>query len=226
MAFQTRPALPLLLALGLSTAQAGTLVELSAEASRPAANDLIRATMFAEANAADPADVARKVNQDLNEALRVIKAKPGVSVKTGSQHTSPIYANTRKIDGWRMRAELQLESKDGAAIADLLARLQQMKLAIGNVTQLPSPDTRKQAEEAVLQDAIRAFESRAAIVGRTLDKSYKIKKLNIQQNGAVMPMPMLRAARTEMAADVAAVPLEGGESQISATVSGEIELAD
>jgi predicted secreted protein len=226
MLFQARSALPLLLALALSTAQAGTLVELSADASRPAANDLIRATVFAEANAADPAEVARKVNQDLNEALRVIKAKPGVTVKTGSQHTSPIYANTRKIDGWRMRAELQLESKDGAAISDLLARLQQMKLAIGNVTQLPSPDTRKQAEEAVLQDAIRAFESRAAIIGRTLDKSYKIKKLNIQQNGAVMPMPMLRAARAEMAADVAAVPLEGGESQISATVSGEIELAD
>lgn len=221
-----RLALPLLLALALPAAQAGTLIELSAEASLPAANDLIRATVFAEANAADPAEVARKVNQDLNEALRVIKAKPGVSVKSGSQHTSPIYANTRKIDGWRMRAELQLESKDGAAISDLLARLQQMKLAIGNVSQRPAPDTRKQAEEAVLQDAIRAFEARAAIIGRALDKSYKIKKLSIQQSGGAMPMPMLRAARAEMAADVAAVPLEGGESQISATVSGEIELAD
>lgn len=214
-------------ALALPVARAGTLVELSAEASRPAANDLLRATVYAEANAADPAEVARKVNQDLAEALRVSKAKPGVSVKSGSQHTYPVYGSSRKIEGWRMRADLQLESKDGTALSELLARLQQMKLALAGVTQLPSPATRAQVEEGVVQDAIRAFEAKAALVARTLGKPYKIKRLNIQQSGVVPPpMPMLRAAKMEMAADVAPVPLEAGESQVSATVGGEIELAD
>jgi len=220
-------AVPLLAcSLLLPAAQAGTLIELSAEASRPAANDLLRAVVYAEANAADPAELARRVNQDIAEALRLIKGKPGISVKSGNQHTYPVYGNNRKIDSWRMRSELVLESKDGAALSELLAKLQQMKLALGNVSQLPSPTTRRVVEEGVTQDAIRAFEARAALVAGTLGKPYKIKRLNIQQSGQVPPMPMLRAAKMEMAGDAAPLPLEAGESQISASISGEIELAD
>lgn len=207
-------------------AAAGTLIELSADAQRPAANDLLRATVYAEANAADPAEVARKVNQDLAEALRVIKARPGVTVKNAGQHTYPIYGNNRKLEGWRMRGDLQLESKDAAALSELLARLQQMKLALAGVTQQPSPATRAQVEEGVIQDAIRAFEAKAALVAKTLGKPYKIKRLSINQGGMAPPVPMMRAAKMEMAGDVAPVPLEAGESQVTATVGGEIELAD
>lgn len=206
-------------------AGAGPLVELSAETSRPAANDLIRATVYAEATAADPAEVAKQVNQEIAEALRTIKAKPGVTVKSGGQHTYPVYGNNRRIESWRMRADLLLEAKDGAALSELLARLQQMKLALAGVSQLPSPATRAAVEEGVVQDAIRAFEAKAALVARTLGKPYRIKRLNIQQGGTP-PVPVLRAARLEMAADAAPVPIEAGESQVSATVAGEIELAD
>ncbi|KXB29012.1 cyclic nucleotide-binding protein [Dechloromonas denitrificans] len=220
-------AIPLLAgSLLLPAAQAGTLIELSAEASRPAANDLLRAVVYAEANAADPAELAKRVNQEIAEALRLIKGKAGISVKSGNQHTYPVYGNNRKIESWRMRSELVLESKDGAALSELLAKLQQMKLALGNVSQLPSPATRRLVEEGVTQDAIRAFEARAALVAGTLGKPYKIKRLNIQQSSQVPPMPMLRAAKMEMASDAAPVPLEAGESQISSSISGEIELAD
>ena len=220
-------ALPLLAgSLLLPAAEAGTLIELSAEASRPAANDLLRAVVYAEANAADPAELAKRVNQDIAEALRLIKGKAGISVKSGNQHTYPVYGNNRKIDAWRMRSELVLESKDGAALSELLAKLQQMKLALGNVSQLPSPAMRRVVEDGVTQDAIRAFEARAALVAGTLGKPYKIKRLNIQQSSQVPPMPMLRAAKMEMAGDAAPVPLEAGESQISSSISGEIELAD
>lgn len=222
---------PLLLALAIlaiiPAARAGTLVELSAEAQRPAANDLLRATVYAEANAADPAEVAKRVNQDLGEALRVIKAKPGVTVKNGGQHTYPVYGGNRKLEGWRMHGDLQLESKDSAALSELLARLQQMKLALANVTQQPSPATRAQVEEGVIQDAIRAFEAKAALVARTLGKPYKIKRLSINQAGMAPPMPMLRAAaKMDAAGEAASMPLEAGESQVAATVAGEIELAD
>lgn len=210
----------------LPAARAGTIVELSADASRPAANDLLRAVVYAEANAADPAELAKRVNQEIGEALRQIKTRAAISVKSGNQQTYPVYGSNRKIESWRMRSTLILEAQDGAALSELLARLQQMKLALGSVSQLPSPATRSQVEEAVTQDAIRAFEARAAVVANTLGKPYKIKRLSIQQNGHPPPMPMLRAARMEMAADAAPVPLEAGESQISASVGGEIELAD
>ncbi|MGE5471700.1 MAG: SIMPL domain-containing protein [Bacteroidota bacterium] len=223
-----RPAsLALLLALGLvlPPALAGTLVELSAEASRPAANDLIRAVVFAEASGPDPAELAKRINQDIGEALRLIKTRPAVTVKSGNQQTFPVYGKSRQIESWRMRAELLLETPDSGAIAELLARLQQMKLALGNVAQMPSPATRREVEAAVTQDALKAFESRATLVARTLGRTYRIKRLNVQQ-AAPPAMPMLRSAPLAMAAELSPVPLEAGESLISTTVSGEIELAD
>lgn len=205
---------------------AGTSIELSAEASRPAANDMVRATVYAEANGSNPAELARKVNQEISDALREIKAKPGVSAKSGHQNTYPVYGQNRKIENWRMHSELVLESRDPTAVSELLGRLQQMRLAVGNLTQLPSPETRQQVEDEATRDAIKAFQKRAAVIAATLGKPYKIKQMSIQQNGSQPPMPMMRAARGAMMAAEAAAPIEAGESLITTTVSGQIELGD
>jgi predicted secreted protein len=220
-----------MLALGCAlmfskTAFAGTLIDLSAEASRPAANDQIRAAVYSEATGPSPAEVSRRVNQEVAEALRVIKAKSGVTVKSGQQSTYPIYGKEQKIEGWRMRSELIVESKDLAAVSDLLGKLQQMKLAVGNVTQMPSAETRRQVEDDTTRDAIRAFQARAAVVADQMGKKWQIKQMNIQQAGQ-FPQPMMRAARgVAMMAEAAPAPLEAGESQLTTSIHGQIELAD
>ena len=207
-------------------ALAGTLIDLSAEASRPAANDQIRAAVYSEATGQSPAEVSRRVNQEVAEALKVIKSKSGVTVKSGQQSTYPIYGKEQKIDGWRMRSELIVESKDLAAVSDLLGKLQQMKLAVGNVTQMPSAETRRQVEDETTRDAIRAFQARAAVVADQMGKKWQIKQMNIQQAGQY-PQPMMRAARgVAMMADAAPAPLEAGESQLTTNIHGQIELAD
>ena len=207
-------------------ALAGATVDLSAEASRPAANDMVRATVFAEASGSNPAELARRVNQDIAEGLKTIKAKAGVSVKSGHQSTFPVYAQNQKIESWRMHSELVLESRDAAAVSELLGQLQQMRLAIGSVSQLPAPETRRKVEDEATRDAIGAFRQRAAVVADVLGKPYKIRHLNIQQSGQMPPMPIMRASRTAMAAEAVPPPLEAGESLVTTTVSGQIELAD
>lgn len=224
----TRKFLTLLASSLLSSAAlAGTNIDLSAEASRPAANDMVRATIYAEASGNNPADLARKVNQEITEALKVIKAKPGITVKSGHQNTYPIYGQNQKIENWRMHSELVLESRDPTAVSELLGRLQQMRLAVSNLSQLPTPETRQQVEDEATRDAIKAFQKRATVVAAALGKPYKIKQMSIQQNGGAQPpMPMMRAARgVVMAADVTA-PLEAGESLVTTTISGQIELGD
>ncbi|MBP5996860.1 MAG: SIMPL domain-containing protein [Azonexus sp.] len=207
-------------------ALAGTTVDLTAEASRPAANDMVRATVFAEASGNNPADLARRVNQDIAEGLKTIKARTGISVKSGRQSTFPVYAQNQKIESWRMHSELVLESRDAAALSELLGQLQQMRLAIGSVSQLPAPETRRKVEDEATRDAIGAFRQRAAVVADVLGKPYKIRHLSIQQGGQMPPMPVMRASRAAMAADAAPPPLEAGESLVTTTVSGQIELAD
>ena len=209
-----------------AAALAGTTVDLTAEASRPAANDMVRATVFAEANGNNPADLARRVNQDIAEGLKVIKSKPGISVKSGRQSTFPVYGQGQKIEGWRMHSELVLESRDAAAVSELLGQLQQMRLAVSGVSQLPTPETRRKVEDEATREAIAAFRQRAAVVAEVFGKPYTIRHLSIQQSGQMPPMPMLRASRAAMAADAAPLPLEAGESLLTTNVSGQIELAD
>ena len=207
-----------------ATAQAGALVDLSAEASRPAANDMVRASVYSEASGKNPAELAQRVNADIAEALKLIRAKTGVSVKSGQQATYPVYGQAQKIDGWRMRSELVLESKDQASVSELLGKLQQMRLAVGNVNLLPSPETRRRVEDEATREAIRAFQSRAAVIAEQLGKGWKLKQLNVQQGGG-MPQPMMMA-RGAMVAEAAPAPLEAGESLVTTNVSGQIELAD
>lgn len=210
-----------------TAAQAGPLVELSADASRPAANDLLRASVYGEASGSNPADLARKINQDIAEALKLIRNYPSVSVKTGQQSTYPVYGQNQKVENWRIRSELLLESKDQAAVSELLGKLQAMRLALGQLTQLPSPATRKVAEDEATRDAIRAFRARAELIAEQFGKKpYKIKQFNVQQQGShPPPMPMFRATKSMMS-EAAPMPIEAGESLVTTSISGQIELAD
>ncbi|MDE2441094.1 MAG: SIMPL domain-containing protein [Betaproteobacteria bacterium] len=215
----------LLLVGAAASVQAGALIDLSAEASRPAANDMVRASIYSEANGSNPADLARQINGNIAEALKVIREKKSVTVKTSSQSTYPIYTQSRKIEGWRMRSELLIESEDFGAVSELLGRLQQMRLAVGDILQMPAPETRHQAEDEAMREAIRAFQNRAAVVGEQLGKGWKIKLMRINQGGG-MPVPLARGRAAMMAAEAAPAPVEPGESTITTSVSGQIELAD
>ena len=212
------------LLLAAAPAFAGPTVDLTAEASRPAANDMVRATVYAEASGSNPAELARRVNQDIAEAIRVVKARSGIALKSGYQNTAPIYGKERKIEGWRMHSELVLESRDTAAVSETLGQLQQMRLLVAGVNQFPAPETRRLAEDEATRAALSAYRERAAVVAEALGKPYVLRSLSVHQGGQ-MPMPLMRASRAA-AMDAAPPPLEGGESLVTTTVSGKVELAD
>ena len=206
-------------------ANAATTVDLAAEASRPAVNDQIRAVVYSEAQGSNPADLARRVNQEIAAGLHLVRGKPAVSVKSGNQSTYPVYGRDQKIESWRMRSELILESRDLGAVSELLGELQQRRLALGQVSQMPSPETRRKVEDEATRDAIRAFQERAEVVAGVLGKKWKIKQLSVSQQGGAMPMPIYRSAKVMMA-EAAPAPLEAGETLLTTTVSGQIELLD
>ncbi len=219
------PVLFFSLTLMVASVQAATTVDLAAEASRPAVNDQVRAVVYSEGQGSNPAEIARRVNQEIAGALQLIRGKAGVSVKSGNQSTYPVYGRDQKIESWRMRSELVLESRDLGAVSDLLGELQQRRLAVGNVSQMPSPETRRQVEDEATRDAIKAFQERAAVIAGALGKGWTIKQLSVSQQGGAMPMPIYRSAKVMMA-EAAPAPLEAGESLLTTTVSGQIELAD
>ena len=220
-----RCALPLLAALLASSALAApTLLDLSAEASRPAANDLARATVFAEATGSTPGELSGRIKSLIADSLKTAKGYATVKTQSGGTNTYPVYAKSGKIESWRMRSELTLESGDTAALSELIGKLQ-ASLGVSNLVMLPAPETRKKAENEAMLDAVNAFKSRAKLLADALGKPYRIKQLSVNSSGRPPVMPMMRASAA-YAPDAAPMPVEGGDSQVSATVSGQIELLE
>lgn len=214
-----------LLALAAPAWAEPPFVELSAQASRVAPNDLLRASVYAEAQDTVPATLARRVNQQIAAALDVAKTYANVKVQSGGSHTYPVYGkNGRSIDAWRMRSELRLESRDTKMLSELLGKLQ-ATLAVGSLETLPAPETRQASEDAALVDAIHAFEARARLIGQTLGRQYRIKQMSVQTTGMPPVVPMPRAKVMAMA-EAAPMPVEAGESEVTVNVTGQIELLD
>ena len=198
------------------------IVELSAEASRPAVNDLVHATVFAEATGTTPGELSRQVNRQIADALKAAKAYPAIKTQSSGTTTYPIYAKGGKIESWRMRSELSLESGDAASISELLGKLQG-SLGVSSLLLKPSAETRQKVESESLIDAIAAFKGRAKVIADALGMGYRIKQLSVSTSGRVV-QPLYRGAAKTMAMDAAPLPVEAGESQVSATVSGQIEV--
>lgn len=202
-----------------------TTVGLSAEGQREAANDLAVAGMFAEASDPQPAEVARRVNASLAAALAQARKYPDVKLRTGTSQTFPIYGkNGRSIEAWRTRSDLRLESRNLAALSELVALLQK-DLALAEINLQPAPETREQARDGATRDAIEAFQARAAMIAKALGKNYRLRHLDVGSQGSYPPpRPLARMAVAEAAA--APLPVEAGTSTVTTTVSGTIELID
>ena len=212
-------------ALAADTANPPT-VELAAEASGPAANDLAVAVLYAERSGTSAAAVAREVNRDIAAALELSRAQGAVKVQSGNVSTWPVYGKDGqgRIAAWRMRSELRLESTDTAAMSELVGKLQET-LALAQLSMEPAPETRRKAVADVTVDALRAFEVRARLIADTLGRRYRIVHLSVADHG-LQPPPMPRMRAAVMAAEATPAPLEGGESRVSVQVSGRIELLD
>lgn len=205
----------------------GTRIEFSAQAQRTAPNDMGYATAFVEIAGPQLKDIALRTNSAMATALATAKGFPTVSARTGTSRTTPIYAKTKNgvtaIESWRVRSELALESRDSAALGELLGQLQTNGIAVSDVNFMPAPETRRKVEDDAALDAIKVFREKAARYAGALKRPYKIRTLNIHSSGGVQPM--VRGAAL-MASDASVLPVEPGESQVVVNVNGQIELAE
>lgn len=203
----------------------GIVVDLNADASRSAPNDLARAQAFIEFSDATPGVLAKKVNAVIQSAIATAKPYAAVKVRSGNTSTYPVYGkNGRNIESWRMRSELMLESKDQAALSELLGKLQS-QLAVGQLTLEPSEEAAREAENAAIADAIAAFNARAKIVAGSLGGNWRILQMNVNNtSGMPPPRPLMRAKGMMAEAAMADMPVEAGESRVTVNISGQIEI--
>lgn len=210
------------------------VVNLSAEASREVAQDLIAITLAATREGTDAATVQSQLRQLLDAALADARkaARPGeVEVRTGGFNLSPRYAGkpgtAPTISGWQGRAELVIEGSDTAAISQLAGRLS--ALTVARVGYGLSRQARDKVEADVAAQAIDRFKNRAEAHARQFGfASYSLREVSVNgsESGGPLPPPMYRAAAAPMAAMAEqAQPVEPGKTTVTVSVNGSIQLS-
>lgn len=198
-------------------------VDFQVEAAREIANDLLVTSMSVEIQDKQPARVAQQLTTALNGALKKASAFGTVKASSGNQNTYPVYGKNNQIDAWRGHGEIRLESRDFKAAGELIMQLQ-ATMQLGGVQFTVAPDTRAQAENALIAEAIKAFQARADAIRTMLGaRSYKTVHFSINSGG----MPMYSPKMLMRGAADAAIPapeFAAGDSRLTVQINGTIEM--
>ena len=198
-------------------------IHLSVSASAQIENDTMVATVYAQEEGGQAAELSGIVNKRIRRGLDLVKTHPEIKHQTNTYSSNPIYSNN-KIKGWRVSQSLRLESQDMTLMSDVLGKLQS-DLALQSMQFTVSPESKNQQDENLIDKALQAFEKRAQQVVKKLGrKNYKIVDINISTSGARGIRPQYQMRAMVMDATESAPAISAGEQTVSVTVSGNIEL--
>ena len=200
---------------------------LQASASSDVQQDTVRITLATELEGASQAAAGKALTAALDEAVKRAQGTKGVEVRTGGYNVWPNTNDKGKIQNWRARGEITLESKDFAAASALATKLSD-KTAIAQISFLLSREAREAEERKLLSQAAEAFRDRALAAATAFGFSgYRVRQLELSGGGSSVPVPrpmgvqMMAKGRAAEAADV---PLEAGEVTVSIAVNGTVVL--
>jgi len=202
------------------------VVTLTAAATASIPNDRMYAWLRAEADHADPARAGAEVNAKMAKALARAKGTAGVEVTT-SGYSSYQVTEKNQPTRWRVTQSLSLDGSDFVSMAALVSKLQADDLLLlSGMNFAVSPDARRKAEDALTQQAIKAWQARAQNAARGFGSdAWRTGKVTIQTGDYMRPQPMMRMAPSAMSAGGAPpVSVEGGNTDVTVTVIGEAVL--
>jgi predicted secreted protein len=208
------------------------VLSLTTTASVEVTKDVLGIVFSTTRDGADAQSVQSALKQALDAALAEAKkiAKPGqAEVQTGNFSLYPRYGNPKasgqpSIIGWQGTAELQVQGKDSAAIAQLAGRVSTMSIA--RVGYTLSKEAREKVEAEVTARAIAEWRAKAQQMSQQFGYGgYTVREVNVatnEQGGGPVPMMMSRAKA--MSAGDEALPTEAGKGDVTATVSGSAQM--
>ncbi len=213
--------LALILALATATAASAqtsqqpffNVIAIEASATADVPTDTLTVTLFVEEQGPDPAALATRVNARLEEALARARREPKVEARSGNYQTTPVYDRANLITGWRIRADVVLESRDFKAVAALAGALQP-GLKLWSMTFSLSRGAREAAEAALLSEALGKFQEKARAVAKGLGfPGYQLGQIAVRSDGPTQtPVPFggWRWRRWRMAARRRRCPRKAG----------------
>ena len=137
------------------------VISVTASTTAPLANDRMLAWLRIEVDNADPVAAANEVNTKMGKALARAKAVKGVDATTTS-YTSYQVSERNQPSKWRVSQTLSLEGSDFGALSALVTKIQgEDGLVLSGMSFSVSTAARRAAEDALTQQAIKAWQARA-----------------------------------------------------------------
>ena len=208
------------------------VLNLSTAATVKVTKDVLGVSFTVTREGVDAQAVQSALKQALEAALAEARklARPGaVEVQTGNFALYPRYSNPSKgaqpaINGWQGSAELMVQGKDIAAIAQLSGRIQTMSIA--RVGYSLSREAREKVEADVTAQAIARWRVKAAQMAQQFGYSgYSVREVNVGTNDVGQPHIRQAMSVSRASAGVEeALPTEAGKGEVTATVSGSAQM--
>lgn len=204
---------------------AAPLLRLEANASREVSDDTAYVVFRVEQEGLQPGPVQSAVNRVLESALAELKRDAALVVRSGAYSTYPRYARDGRIEGWRVRAELSVESTEVAAVSRATATLSG-RMQVGSIGFRLSQGARDRIEREITAEAAQNFRDKARAAAVALGYAgAELVEANYNTSSPPMPVPMARArAELSSAAEAVAVPMEPGRSRVTVNFSGAFRL--
>lgn len=211
------------------------VLNLSTTATIEVTKDVLNVVFSVTREGSDAQAVQAGLKQALDAALAEARkiARPGqVEVQTGNFALHPRYGNpsprgtppgTPVITGWQGSAELVVQGKDAAAIAQLTGRVQTMTVA--RVGYTLSREAREKVEADAVAQAIARWRAQAQQMSQQFGYAgYTVREVNVSTNEAGGPVPMVAMARAKAMDAAEALPTEAGKGEVTATVNGSAQM--
>ncbi|MEA3118971.1 MAG: hypothetical protein QOI13_2241 [Paraburkholderia sp.] len=196
---------------------------LSAQASTDVPQDVVDITLFYEQEAQDPASLTDALNKRTATALKQAQGTRGVSAHTGTFSIYPATDRDGRISAWRGRTEVVLESHDFAAASKLAGEMN-TTMQVGNVTFSLSPEAQRSANSKLTEDGIASFRDQAEAAARAFGYTgYMIKQVSVGKEGPSRPIMAMRAMAASPGGS-GPLPVEGGTSRVTVSVSGSVQM--
>jgi predicted secreted protein len=204
---------------------------ISASASVEVQKDVLAITFTATREGIDANTVQAELKQALDVALAEAKkaARPGqLDVHTGNFSLTPRYApptssGRSTISGWQGTAELVVDGRDTAAIAQLAGRITTM--TISRVGYRLSREASQRVEADVVAEAIAAFRAKAASYARLFGYGgYGVREVTVTTSEPQPGPQSMMLMKAAPAAAAAALPVEAGKEVVTANVNGTIQM--
>jgi uncharacterized protein len=203
-------------------AEEGTILSFNERAEKTLARDRLQADLAVEASDTDAARLQAGINRRMAAALARAKADANIAVSSGG-YTVYEDRSDKAAPRWRGRQGLHLESRDQAALLQLVGLLQADGLVLTGLAATLSREATRAAEDELTDEALHRMKDRAERIAAALGlRIARFRTIHVG-NVAAPPLPvrMLAAAAPSNAPPPV---LEPGESTIGVTVEAEIEL--